>query len=89
MTTIDFEVKRPKSQTEYMNILTTQYLENPLLGRHQTFYTVHHKKLITLMGYEVNASKVKGQTGHKKVLTAQYLDNPLLDGHQILYTGTW
>jgi hypothetical protein len=71
-----------------MNILTIQYLENPLLDRHQTLYTVHLEELITLMGFEVNASEVKGQTGHKKVLTAQYLDVPLLDGHQILYTGT-
>jgi hypothetical protein len=28
-----------KVQTGHMNILTTQYLENPLLDRHQTLYT--------------------------------------------------
>jgi hypothetical protein len=85
MTPIDFEVQRSKvkGQTGHMNILTTQYLENPFLDRHRTLRTVHLKELITLMGFEVNDSKVKGQTGHKKVLTTQYLDNPLLDGHKI------
>jgi hypothetical protein len=43
---------------------------------------------MTIMGFEVNASKVKSQTGHKKALTAQYLDNPMHDEHKILYTGT-
>jgi hypothetical protein len=80
-----------KSQTGQMNIMTSQYFENPFLDIHQTLYTVHLTKLITLMGFEqLDASiwKFKGETGHKIVLTTQYLDNPLLDGHQILYTGT-
>jgi hypothetical protein len=70
MTTIDLKVK---GQTGHMNILNTQYLENPFFDRHQTLYTVHLKELITLMGFEVNVLKVKGQTGHKKVLSAQYV----------------
>jgi hypothetical protein len=57
MTNIDFEVK---SQPGNMNILTTQYLYNPFLDRHQTLDTVHLKELITLMGFEVNErSRVK------------------------------
>jgi hypothetical protein len=65
----------------HMNILTTQYLENPFLDRHQTLYTVHFKELITLVGFEVNVSNVKGQTGHRNMLTTQYLENTLLEGH--------
>jgi hypothetical protein len=84
MATIDFEVK---GQTGHRNILTTHYLENSFLDRHQTLYTVHLKELITLMGFEVNGQSQNGP-GHKEVLAAQYLDNPLLDGHQLLYTGT-
>jgi hypothetical protein len=44
-----------KGQTGYENILTTHYLENPLLDRHQTLYTVYLKELMTIMDFEVNA----------------------------------
>jgi hypothetical protein len=35
MIPIDFEVQRSRGQIGHMNILTTQYLENPLLDRLQ------------------------------------------------------
>ena len=63
MTTIDFEIK---GQTGDMNIPSSQYLENSFFDRHQTLHTLHLKELITLMGFEVNASKFKGQTGIRK-----------------------
>jgi hypothetical protein len=49
-----------KSQTGHENILATHYLEKPLLDKHQTLYTVYLKELMTIRGFEVNASKVEG-----------------------------
>jgi hypothetical protein len=40
-----------KGQTGHINILTTQYLENPFLERHQNLYTVHLKDLIKFYGH--------------------------------------
>ena len=68
-----------KESTGHMNELTSQYLENPLLDRHQTLYKVHCTS-------DVNVWKFRGQTGHKRVLINQYLDNPLLVG---LVQCTW
>lgn len=41
MTSIDFEVKdQGLIYPGHMKILSAQYMENPVLDRHQTWYTV-------------------------------------------------
>jgi hypothetical protein len=48
MTPFNFEIKKKKSkvkgQTGHVNILTAEFLENLLLNRHQTPYSVHLKE---------------------------------------------
>jgi hypothetical protein len=46
MTPVDFEVNKSKviGQTGKRNILTAQNLENLLLDRNQTWYSVHLKE---------------------------------------------
>lgn len=60
-------------------IMTTQYLGNPVLDRHQTWYT-------SITDSEVNEPycflRSQGQrtiySGYKKTLPKQYLEKPLL-----------
>jgi hypothetical protein len=64
-----------------MNILITQYLENPLLDRLQTLWTSTSWKVDDHYWFWGQES-----TGHMNILTTQYLYIPFLDRHQTLYT---
>jgi hypothetical protein len=70
MNPIDFKVKRlkVKGQTGHMNILTTQYLEKPMLDKLQTVYTDISWKINDHYGFW--GQKVKGQT------VQEYTDHP-------------
>jgi hypothetical protein len=67
-------------------ILTVQYHENPLLHKHQTWYTVvHPKEQMAPINLVIKKSKanLKDQLSTRVYwLTAQYLENPLLGKHQ-------